>query len=459
MSSIPADLEQYINYISQNKNIFLNSPGGCGKSYILKYVYNYMKTNSPHIKIALTSSTGISAVNIGGVTLHHYTGIGLGKANVQTIVNYIKKDKRIVNRWRNVDYIFLDEISMLGGSLIDKLNQIGQVIRGNSQPFGGIKFFISGDNLQLPPIDDYWFFQTDIWEQMEFIIIRNFTPYRYPDIKWFNMLMRIRVGKPKKRDIKKLKSRIIESDDQVSNVTKLFPKNKDVFYENAMKLSQLTSSIQSFQCFDVVYIKDVLGKAMIPIDLNNNPKYQAYTKMMDDAVPQVLDLKIGAECILTYNIDVANGLANGVKCTIIEIIQPNNDLKKTNLLLFAESGGVNVKVNDQIHFVSCVKFSLEDDEIIYNRLQVPLKVAYAFSVHKVQGLSLSSVCTSIGSDIFCSGQAYVALSRCKRLEDLYLYDFDPKKILVDSDAMKFEQMVSSSQLLDDDSEITNDLED
>lgn len=563
------DIEEYLSYIHQKRNIFLNSPGGCGKSYILKSVYNHIKHNLPHIKVALTSSTGISAVNIGGVTLHHYTGIGLGKATVQSLVTRIRKDKRFVNNWRSVDYIFLDEISMLGGSLLDKLEEIARIIRGNKQLFGGIKFIVSGDNLQLPPINDYWFFQSEVWQKLDFTTIRNFTPYRYPDIKWFNMLMRIRVGNPKKSDIKKLRQRIIDSEDEIPHTTKLYSKNKDVQFINALKLSELDTQIHSFQCFDFVKTKDKLSGGICPVDPKDK-SYEGYTKIMDDAVPQLLDLKIGAECLVTFNVDVENGIANGTRCTIIEFIIPNYPLNNNNREKYLEDIGVRVKLNNgEITIIPYEPFSIEDDEVIYTRIQMPLKIAYAITIHKCiskdsqiytstglkrlrdiqigdnvdtgtgiyrkvinkfysgmkkivriitdneyalecsedhlildntnkfksankfivgetvpicinfgnnelhtikeiifkeeyidmydleieeihqfvadgfivhncQGLTLPSLCTSIGSDIFCSGQAYVALSRCKRLEDLYLLDFDPKKIIVDSDALEFE---------------------
>lgn len=432
-----SDIQEYINLILQKKNVFLNSPGGCGKSYILKVVHSYMRDNYPHIKIGLTSSTGVSAVNISGVTLHHYTGIGLGKYDVDTHISYILKNKKIYKKWRNTDYIFIDEISMLGGSILDKLNEIGKKLRNNNDPFGGIKLFVSGDNMQLSPINDYWFFQSSVWNDMEFIIIRNFTPYRYPDLEWFKMLMRIRVGKLKKSDIKKLKSRIIHEKEE--HTTLLYPKNKDVLLENTLQLNKLPSSIVVFDCIDFVTTKDEHKSTNHVV--STDKKYLCYTKIMNDSVPQQLELKVGAECIITFNVDVSLGLANGTRCIIDRIVLPNHKFGKNNDDII-ESGGVYVVINSEKHFIKYTQFTLEDDEIIYSRYQIPLKIAYALTVHKCQGLSLPSVCTSIGSDIFCAGQAYVALSRCKQLDQLYLLEFDPSKIIIDQDALEFENFVS-----------------
>lgn len=432
------NIQEYVDYIIQKQNVFLNSPGGCGKSFILKSLYDHIKLNHPHITVGLTSSTGISAVNIGGVTLHHYTGIGLGNKDVSTHVTFILKNKKILERWRDLDYLFIDEISMLGGSVLDKLSEIAKILRSNNEPFGGIKLFVSGDNLQLSPINDYWFFQSDVWNEMDFLIIRNFTPYRYPDLKWFKILMRIRVGKLRKSDIKKLKERIVP--EKVEQSTLLFPKNKDVILENLIQLNKLESPIVQFECYNMVTIKDKYNKMTLVVD-SDDKRYMGYSKIMDDSVPSVLELKVGAECIITFNISVETGIANGTRCVIEEIILPN-PLLRGNKEQYLSSGGVYAKIDTEKHFIGYTQFKLEDDDVSYSRFQIPLKVAYAFSIHKSQGLSLPSVCTSIGSDIFCSGQAYVALSRCKKLDSLYLLDFDPSKILIDKHALEYEKFVT-----------------
>lgn len=443
------DIDEYVNLIVNKKqNLCFNSPGGCGKSYTMKKLYVVLKNEYTNIRSILTSSTGISAVNIGGVTLHHFLGIRLGDKDVATLVYMINKQKKCREKWKTIDYIFIDEISMLGGSLLDKLNLVAQQIRRNNDPFGGIKFVVSGDHMQLKCINDYWYFQSDIWNDLNFLIIRNFTPYRYPDLEWFKILMRIRVGKIRKSDIARLKERIITTNSNNNSVL-VYSKNQQVIYENAMRLEQLKTPIKSFKCYDFAFKKE--NKNLVKIDTLS--KVSGYSKIMDDVVPQVLDLKVGAECILTFNKDVTNGLANGTKCrvhsfvgyeNIIELFQKKID-KNIEILPddISELGmAVNIELsNGEIHNILYTSFSIEDDDIIYYRFQIPLKIAYALTIHKCQGLTLSSMCTSIDSDIFCSGQAYVALSRCKKLEDLYLLNLDPKKIIVDTDALEYEKIL------------------
>ena len=227
--------------------------------------------------------------------------------------------------------------------------------------------------------------------------------------------------------------------EKKEHTTLLYAKNKDVIFENSLQLNKLSSQIVTFECLDFITTKDEY-KITNRIK-SDDKKYCSYTKIMNDSVPELLELKVGAECIITFNVDVELGLANGTRCIIDRIILPNFKFCENKDQLI-ESGGVYVIVNSEKHFIKYTQFTLEDDDIIYSRYQIPLKIAYALTVHKCQGLSLPSVCTSIGSDIFCAGQAYVALSRCKQLSELYLLEFNPDKILIDSDAMEFEKFVS-----------------
>lgn len=469
MSQNNDDLQEYIDMILDNQNIFFNAGGGCGKSYLLKKLYEYIKHTYPHIKCILTASTGISAVNIGGVTFHHFLGLKLAKSNNTVLIKMLLKNKKLLKKWRSIDYIFLDEISMISGSFLDKIDQIARVIRNNKDlPFGGIKFVLSGDHLQLSPINDTWFFESNVWNEMDINIIRMFTPYRYPDKKWFKMLMRIRTNSMTNNDIKKLKNRIINDDDDINekNSTILYSMNKNVNLENSLQLNNLKTESFIYNCYDIFI--DTINKQNIHVQLNydegggyNNENsssvYSSYTKIMDDAIARQIELKIGCLCIITYNLDVENGIANGTRCIISRFC--NNDttinssemsssilsLETQNCLLL--SNGVCVHLFDistnkidysKEHYIPYTKFEIEDDDIIYQRFQIPLKIAYAITIHKSQGLTLNSVCTNISSDIFCAGQAYVALSRCKRLDNLFLLDFDPKKIIVDKKALNFE---------------------
>lgn len=435
---IPEDIQEYVECMRNNENIFLMSPGGCGKSFILKKVY-YFVTQANMFRCALTSSTGISAVNIGGVTVHHWAGVGIAQADVDTLVSRIESNLKAYRKWTETDYLFLDEVSMLSGELIDKFDAIGRIIREKPDlPFGGIKLFLSGDCMQLPSPKGGWFFNSKVWEELDLMVIRNFTPYRYPDMKWFKMLMRIRVGKHTKKDIKKLKQRVVSRSTLAElNVPLLYPLNRNVDIENTTRLDKLESNYVSFQCSDKMKSKGLRNSGsdiIINFDRNN---YKSYTDMMDTNVPQIVNLKEGAECLLTYNLNLELGLANGTRCVIESIVEPMSGLVAT--------GGVIVRVKniaDPVH-VPYVVFEIEDECLIYKRYQIPLKIAYAITIHKVQGMTLDSLCTNINSGIFCAGQTYVALSRCKTLDNLYLLDFDERKIIVDPDALEYEKYVQS----------------
>ena len=145
-----------IEKIELGKNVFLTGPAGSGKSYIIEKIKNIYKE---YKSVYVTSSTGVSAINIGGRTLHSWAGVGLGKGEPKILIKKIKKNFKAKTRWRNVDILVIDEISMISPSLFDKLEEIARIMRKNNRPFGGIQLIITGDFCQLPVVKetDYCF--------------------------------------------------------------------------------------------------------------------------------------------------------------------------------------------------------------------------------------------------------------------------------------------------------------
>lgn len=140
-----------------NKSVFFTGPAGTGKSVLMRAIISQLKkkyTKDPE-RLAVTASTGLAACNIGGMTLHSFSGIGLGKDDVQTLVRKIRRNPKAKNRWLKTKVLVIDEISMVDGDLFDKLSQIGRTLRNNGRPWGGIQLVITGDFFQLPPVPDY----------------------------------------------------------------------------------------------------------------------------------------------------------------------------------------------------------------------------------------------------------------------------------------------------------------
>ena len=151
-----------LSYILQGDNIFVTGGGGTGKTVLINYFVKHYNNKN----IAVTSTTGTSAILIKGTTLHSYTGIGLGKGSMYSMLTKIKKKKYLRERWKRLDILIIDEISMLNPDLFDKLEEIARNIRRDERPFGGIQLILSGDFCQLPCIDSNNFcFEAKSWDK------------------------------------------------------------------------------------------------------------------------------------------------------------------------------------------------------------------------------------------------------------------------------------------------------
>lgn len=189
--------------IDNGKNILLLGPGGCGKSKIIQVIYRIYK-NKFDGDVYLTASTGVAAYNIGGITVHSWSGIMTGEEDVEL---YIQRC-RVKDMLRKTRILIVDEISMIGKNLFDKLNEYFQTIRKNKQPFGGIQTIFSGDFMQLAPVKDDWIFKSKNWNDFAFSVYSLSKCWRFNDPDFEKMLMRIRTEDHTKNDIEQLKARI-----------------------------------------------------------------------------------------------------------------------------------------------------------------------------------------------------------------------------------------------------------
>jgi ATP-dependent DNA helicase PIF1 len=399
------------NSIKSGKNVFLTGSAGTGKTAVIKY---YVKKYNCKRKIAVTSTTGTSALLVGGTTLHSYLKIGLGKENVSKLYNKIISVKSWTKRWKDLSCLIVDEISMLDPILFDKLEQLARLIRRNSRPFGGIQIILSGDFLQLPCIGtDKFCFEANSWKQC----IENtyiFTEIiRQSDSQFQNCLNFLRFGIVNEEVINTLSSRIgIELTNEFDiKPTKLYSKNLAVDEINDLELDNLARDGRDFYEYnmEIKKMKDVSFDFIEKIKKNCN-------------APEKLQLCIGAQVMLLINYDLQIGLCNGSRGIITNFI---NDIPIVKFLT-----GVEIPIP---HFL----WDIDDgDDLMLRIIQIPLKVAYATTIHKSQGSSLDYLEIDL-SDIFDYGQAYVALSRVKKLEGLSIIAIDYDKIFAHPIAIEF----------------------
>ena len=234
------------NLMKSGENLFLTGAAGSGKTMCLKLFINNFKTK---LNMGITSTTGISALLFGGTTIHSFLGIGLGTSSVEGIVKKLYSRDYLRKRWKELDVLIIDEISMLPPDLFDKLEKIACRIRRNNKPFGGIQLILSGDFLQLPCVKSSKFcFESDSWIKCVTNTIYLDKIMRQKDKKFQECLNKIRIGNIDKKTKKILNSRIgIELKNNNGILpTKLFATNKYVDYINNVELDKLAEKGYEF---------------------------------------------------------------------------------------------------------------------------------------------------------------------------------------------------------------------
>lgn len=400
----------YDKYV-QGHNIFITGPGGSGKSELIRKIYKHASSSK---NIQVTALTGCAAIllNCKAKTLHSWAGIGLGNGTPQVFIDKIRKSFYLRAVWKTIDVLVVDEVSMLSLKLFNTLNDIGRAIRGNGLPFGGIQLIFSGDFYQLPPVGDktdpetqQFCFESNAWDAVFPSQIQLVKIFRQTDDVYSGILNQIREGKLNRESYDVLVRYVEREVDPalVAEPTKLFPTKKQVDHINASKMAGLHGDEKKFS---LRYIDEATDKN-IAFEL----EFLANNLLCD----KTITLKVGAQVMCIINIRSDSGdllICNGSQGIITEFC----------------NGCPKVKYNNGVEMIMQWHFWESDKYPGSGVSQIPLILSWALTIHKAQGATLDAAEIDAGSGIFECGQTYVALSRVKSLEGLYLTSFDPKKI-------------------------------
>lgn len=412
------DKQKVLRLLKEKRNIFITGGGGVGKSYLLKELCELRD-------ITVTSTTGISALNVGGQTVHSWSGIGTASKSINEIVASIKKNKTRLYNIESTDILAIDEISMLDDFTLDYLNQVLKNVLQSNKPFGGLQVILIGDFFQLPPVQlgnnrDFCF-NSKTWQELNLEIINLKKVYRQDDEQLITALNNIREGDISSCQIFASRNFVEPSEDCV----RLYATNEEVNNYNKLRFDAIKKPAKKFYSQDIIKCWiDGKKKDLKP----NDPKVPDWDKAIYNTfnnsckAPSCLELKQGCRVMLLQNIDVEGGLVNG-SC--------GNVLKLTDF-------DVTVK------FDNGRTFSVEKADFEYcqygfvkvKRTQFPLALSYAVSIHKSQGMTFDKVFIDF-SRIFTFGQAYVALSRVKSLLGLFIKNFNPLKIKANPSVINF----------------------
>lgn len=439
--------------------MFITGDGGTGKSFLIQSIKNNLQRISAGLpvengfienadgtrrfihpsrkkRVSVTALTGCAAILLGkgAKTLHSWAGIGKGQGTYAELWQKVKHGTAYSN-WLSTDVLIIDEVSMLTAALLDKLNKIAKKLRANSAPFGGIQVLMFGDFFQLPPVikqeelnnqenpNARFAFQASCWSEIIQKIHVLKTIYRQRDPLFQSLLRNIRRGILSSDLETILRSRIDDSwQNNRIRPTLIYPRRAEVTMINENNLSALSPPKYTFKA-DIVFSDKFKHNNFNRKD----PEFLRATAFMDSEAPYLTELTLAknAQVMLIYNLDLMQGLCNGSRGIIIDFVEPGN------IPIVEFTNGIKIPVGR-------VSWEYEDErfEGIY-RTQIPLRLAYACTIHKSQGASIDCALIDIGKTCFEYGQAYVALSRVRSLEGLWIHDFDTKSIRAHPDVLAF----------------------
>ncbi len=402
--------------IREGKNVFLTGPGGTGKSFFIEELRNDFAESG--LKIAITALTGCAAILLGhgAKTLHSWAGIGLGKGSVGDLVAAICRNRKAAKNWMTTQLLIIDEISMMSAELFEKLDGVAKVVRRSSAPFGGLQLLLVGDFYQLPPVVDsvseaqaLFCFESPSWAAAvhETVILKQI--HRQTDADFKNLLEHVRVGNMRSEDADMLRSRMgLDWDALEIRPTLLFARRAMVDKINSANLGALSGETITWKAKTLFTADDTADR------LRHDPEEltRAVAKFdMDGPYDETLTLKDRAQVMLITNLDLDRGLVNGSRGIVVGFDRTS-----------AEPLPIVQFLNGQRVIINRHSWGLDDFKNTV-RSQIPLRLAWAGTIHKSQGATLDCALIDIGRTTFEYGQAYVALSRVKSLESLYIHDF------------------------------------
>ncbi len=417
-----------LDTVLAGKSIFLTGSPGTGKSYTLKEIIKSLKDANKNI--AVTSSTGCSAVLINGQTIHSYMKMGVNNQKVEDIVMSLKKYRNRFQSLYNLEVLIIDEISMIDNSTLQKISDIFQQIKRNKRPFGGIQIIFVGDFCQLAPVTGDYAFNTSLWNDLDLTYIQLTESIRQKDDQLFqDILEEARFGKLSAESFDILKSLEDTTFSPGMMPTKLYSLNANVNHINTNEFVQLYKKTHSIYPKDAKVID--CHAEQYGIEYNSDTDIFRYHPMTNDPrirkEDYVIDLYKGLYVIVTRNLNFEKGIINGTT-GIITTLTPNLIvIKMTNNQKCTITYHKDVNDNNN----TFIKF-------------MPIKLAYALSIHKSQGATLDAIEVDGSTYIFAPGQLYTALSRAKNLSSVKLINLDKDSFICHKDVKDFYEKISLS---------------
>ncbi|HRY63080.1 MAG TPA: AAA family ATPase [Patescibacteria group bacterium] len=400
---------QALDIFKTGQNIFLTGAAGSGKTYILNQYIKYLREKN--LNVSVTATTGIAATHLNGLTIHSWSGLGVKDDLRGSDFDDLLKKRHLRRNILGTDVLIIDEISMLHAHQLDLVNQICQAFRQNLKPFGGLQLIMAGDFFQLPPIAKgeeraKIVVESDIWNAMDLAVCYLDEQYRQADSRFIQILNEIRKNNVSLESRELLLNRFHRPLAYQIEPTKLYTHNIDVDAINSLELEKISGPAKSYQMQSKgnQVLSQILQKGCL--------------------APERLVLKIGAKVMFVKN-NFELGVVNGTVGEVVDFDEDNYPIVKT-------SHGETVVAAPADWLIE------EDGRVRAEIRQIPLRLAWAITVHKSQGLSLDLAEVDL-SKAFVPGMGYVALSRVRSLQGLRLVGLNDLALTVDANILALDE--------------------
>jgi ATP-dependent DNA helicase PIF1 len=468
--SLSSDQERALNLVLEGKSVLITGPGGTGKTFLIRQIYHALRSKGKTVSVtALTGTAASLMTDIGARTIHSWAGLTSKEMTLEQILRRISRKKDAIQRWTKTDVLIIDEISMMPPSVADDLDRIAKHIRSRpaikmsgfienkDKPFGGLQIIFVGDFFQLPPVlsreeeaHKQFIFETSSYERergiippfanlirskKQVIVLRK--NYRQLSDPTFQILLdEIRYGKLSPETISILKSRVIPpplGDITPTRIMATRAQVEEINRSEMMKLDSKSEHVYKASTMERIPVVSAQQPRDMELDDSNSEWVPLTRKLWGDgdgdireifapssiseekAVEELdnagtylpeLVLRVGAQVMITSNLNVTAGIVNGSRGVVIGM---TNDYISVKLL-----DNRVVRITSKVNSTAHPKIG---------RRQFPLIPAWAITIHKSQGQTIDYAEIDLGTSIFADGQAYVALSRVKSLEGLFIRSF------------------------------------
>ncbi|MCX6701835.1 MAG: AAA family ATPase [Candidatus Zambryskibacteria bacterium] len=396
-----------LDILKTGKNVFLTGPAGSGKTHVLNSYIEYLKSHA--VDVAITASTGIAATHLGGMTIHSWSGIGVRDTLTDYDIDDLMQRQYLYKRFDRTKVLIIDEVSMLHHFRLDLVEWICRQMKHNERPFGGMQIVLSGDFFQLPPVtrgdlvESEFAYKAECWKDAKLTTCYISEQHRQKDNVYLSILNQIRQNKVTTKTIELLKTRFNKDPESGKESTRLYTHNIDVDVVNKRYLDLINAEKKDYHM------------------TSKGSRGLAETLKKNCLSPEKLELKKGARVMFTKN-HTEGGYVNGTLGVVIDFNSFGDPVVETN-------NGMKFSVTPQSWKIE------EEGKVKAEISQHPLRLAWAITVHKSQGMSLDAMEVDL-SKSFVRGMGYVALSRVRSLDGMKLLGFNDMSLEIDPEVLE-----------------------